>query len=407
MKLRPGTPEEAGMSPARVQHVKELARSWVEDGTHHALVVLVARRGLIVLHEAFGTLSPEPESPPLPLDAIFPFASVTKPVTAAAIMCLVEDGRVGLMRPVRDYYPEISAEGTDVVLVHHLLAHLSGWRDIDVETEFLRLLQEGVELPAPEPGQHPLHAGLPILMRTLPRASGPGEVMQYCNINYELLADLVRRVSGTPIERFARERIFEPLGMADSSYVLPPEHRERKVRRGEGMPVSPNLGPLNPGFDSEQFEGTPSGASGLHASARDIAVFAQMLLNGGTYDGQRVLSGASVQAMRRNQVPEGVPVIGELLGPDGKPITMSLFSGGYGYGLFPFLDTVTPYFNGGLASPSSFGHSGYGGIYFWADPERDLVGVYLSVARRNLEDDFTADWRADIFVDAVTATVED
>ncbi|MCH8066796.1 MAG: serine hydrolase [Chloroflexi bacterium] len=69
--------------------------------------------------------------------------------------------------------------------------------------------------------------------------------------------------------------------------------------------------------------------------------------------------------------------------------------------------TVTPYFNGGLASPSSFGHSGSGGIYFWADPERDLVGVYLSVARRNLEDEFTADWRADIFVDAVTAAVED
>ena len=407
MKLRPGTPEEAGMSPARVQHVKELARSWVEDGTHHALVVLVARRGLIVLHEAFGTLSPEPESPPLPLDAIFPLASVTKPVTAAATMCLVEDGRVGLMRPIRDYFPEISAEGTEEVLVHHLLTHLSGWRNIDAQTEIERLLKEGGEMPAPEPGQHPFHAGLASLMRTLPLACGPGEAMQYCNINYELLADLTRRVSGTPIERFARERIFEPLGMADSSYVLPPEHRERKVRRGEGMPVSPNLGPLNPGFDSEQFEGTPSGASGLHASARDIAVFAQMLLNGGTYDGQRVLSGASVQAMRRNQVPEGVPVIGELLGPDGKPITMSLFSGGYGYGLFPFLDTVTPYFNGGLASPSSFGHSGYGGIYFWADPERDLVGVYLSVARRNLEDDFTPDWRADIFVDAVTAAAED
>lgn len=406
MKLKPGTPEEAGMSPARVQHVKELARSWVDDGTHHALVVLVARRGLIVLHEAFGTLSPEPESPPLPLDAIFPLASATKPFTAAATMCLVEDGRVGLMRPVREYYPEISAEGTEEVLVHHLLTHLSGWRDLDAQPAVERLLQEG-GLPAPEPDQHPFHAGLASLMRTLPLACGPGEAMQYCMINYELLADLPRRVSGTPIERFARERIFEPLGMADSSYVLPPEHRERKVRRGEGMPGSEALGSVIPSFDSESFEGTPSGGSGMHASARDIAVFAQMLLNGGTYDGQRVLSGASVQAMRRNQVPEGVPSIWERLGPDGKPMTPGLFAGGYGYGLFPFLDTVTPYFNGGLASPSSFSHSGYGGIYFWADPERDLVGVYLSVARRNLEDDLTADWRADIFVDAVTAAVED
>ena len=98
MKLRTGTAEEAGMSPSRVQHVKELARSWVEDGTHPTLVVLVARRGIIVLHEAFGTLRPEPDSPPLSIDAIFPITSATKPITAAAIMCLVEDGRVGLAR---------------------------------------------------------------------------------------------------------------------------------------------------------------------------------------------------------------------------------------------------------------------------------------------------------------------
>ena len=230
--------------------------------------------------------------------------------------------------------------------------------------------------------------------------------MQYCDFNYELLADLVRRVGGTPIERFAQERIFEPLGMTDSSYVLPREHRERKVRRGEGMPGSLDLGPFSPGCDSERWEGQPWGANGVHSSAREIAVFAQMLMDGGTYDGRRVLSGGSVQAMRRNQVPEGVPVRWERLGPDGK-LVMIEFMGGYGYGLFPFLHDVTPYMNGGLASPSSFGHIGFGGSYFWADPERDLVGVYLSVVRRNLEDEPTADWRADIFVDAVTAAVED
>ena len=410
MKLRAGTAEEAGMSPARVQHVKELARSWVEDGTHPALVVLVARRGTIVLHEAFGTLTSEPDSPPLPLDAIFPMYSSTKPVTAAAVMCLVEDGRVGLMRPVRDYYPEIAAEGTEEVLIHHLLCHLSGWRNLDVMTEIQRLLREEVDLPAPEPGQHPDIAAVSYLTRGVPLACPPGEAMQYCNFNYELLADLVRRVGGTPIERFAQKRIFEPLGMTDSSYVLPREHRERKVRRGEGMPGSDDLGPFSPGCDSERWEGQPWGGNGVHSSARDIAVFAQMLMDGGTYDGRRVLSGASVQAMRRNQVPEGVPVRWERPGPDGK-LVMIDFMGGYGYGLFPFRHDVTPYMNGGLASPSSFGHLGFGGSYFWADPERDLVGVYLSVVRRNLEDVTsawpTADWRADIFVDAVTAAVED
>ena len=230
--------------------------------------------------------------------------------------------------------------------------------------------------------------------------------MQYCLVNYELLGDLVRRVSGTPLERFARERIFAPLGMRDSSYVLPPEHRERKVRRGEGMPGSDAVEPFFSGLDSERFDGQPWGFGGMHSTALDMAIFGQMLLNGGTYSGRRVLSSASVQAMRRNHVPEGVPVRVEVLGPDGRPVTFEL-SGGYGYGLFPFLHTVMPFYNGGLASPSSFGHAGSGGTYFWADPDRDLVGVYLSVARRNMDDATTPDWRADLFVDAVTAAVED
>src|SRR3990172_5232155 len=243
MKLRPGTPEEAGMSPTRVQHVKELARSWVEDGTHPALVVLVARRGVIALHEAFGTLRLERGSPPLPLDAIFPVTSVTKSITAAAVMVLVEEGRVGLMRPIREYIPEICAEGTEEVLVHHLLAHLSGWRDLDLAAPVLRFVPQGGELPPPGPRQHPDLAGMAHLLHSLPLACRPGEAMQYCLVNYELLGDLVRRVSGTPLERFARGRIFAPLGMTDSSYVLPPEHRERKARRGPGMPHAEDLGP--------------------------------------------------------------------------------------------------------------------------------------------------------------------
>jgi CubicO group peptidase (beta-lactamase class C family) len=395
------------MSPARVQHVKDLARSWVEDGTHPALVVLVARRGIIVLHEAFGRLRPEPDSPPLQVDAIFPAASMTKPVTAAAVMLLVEDGRIGLARRIRDYYPEISGEGTDEVLVHHLLTHLSGWRESDVAAEIERLAAQGGDPPTPESNQHPIVAGLLLVARHLPLACPTGRVGQYCNLNYEILSDLVRRVSGRPIERFAQERVFQPLRMTDSSYVLPPEHRERKVRRGQGMPASEDRGLFDVNFDSEWFEGLPSGAGGMHTTARDIAVFAQMLLNGGTYDGRRVLSRASVEAMRRNQVPEDTPVSFDFVGPDGKWDSVEFSGGAYGYGLYTFLGSVTPYYNGGLASPSSYGHAGFGGTCFWVDPERQLVGVYLSVLSRMLEDGFTADWRADLFSDAVTAAVDD
>jgi CubicO group peptidase (beta-lactamase class C family) len=98
--LRYGDPDEAGMSSNRVRHVARLAECWVEEGAAKALVVIAARRGIIVLHQAFGKLGPEPDAPNLPRDAIFPLASISKSLTAAAVLILVDQGRLGLNRPV-------------------------------------------------------------------------------------------------------------------------------------------------------------------------------------------------------------------------------------------------------------------------------------------------------------------
>src|SRR5262245_3166940 len=125
MKLRYGDPDEAGMSAQRVRHIAHLARSWVEQGITPALVVLAARRGIIVLHEAHGHLTPDDDSPSLPRDAVFPLTSISKPIAATAAMLLVEDGLLGLNRPVREYLPEFVGEGKDAVMVHHLLTHTS------------------------------------------------------------------------------------------------------------------------------------------------------------------------------------------------------------------------------------------------------------------------------------------
>jgi CubicO group peptidase (beta-lactamase class C family) len=406
-ELRYGTAQEAGVDPGRVEHIKALARGCVEDGVHPALVVLAARKGVIFLHEAYGRLRPG-EDTPLPKDAIFPIASATKPVTAALVMMLVEEGKVGLMRPVREYFPEISREGTDEVLVHHLLTHLSGWRVSDVGAEMLRVSQARPEMPSPGPGQHRDIAAYLHLAKGTPLAHRPGEAMQYCGLNFDLLGDLVRRASGQPIEAFAEERLFGPMGMNGASYVLPEAHRARKVRRAEGVIGSAFQSRFMAGIDSERFEGQPWGARGMHANARDLAVFAQLLLNNGIYDGRRILSRASVGAMRRNQVPPGIPVVWELAGPTGEPVDLAM-GGGYGYGLYTFESAApSPYINGGLASASSFGHAGAYGTYWWADPERDLIGVYLSVALGAVEDPTTGPlWRADLFVDAVTAAAED
>jgi len=101
-QLRYVDAEEAGILAGRVQHIRRLAAGWVEHGQAASLTMLVARRGIVVMHEAYGRLGPEPDAPPLPLDAVYPLASVTKPIMATCAMCLVEDGVLGLNRPVQE-----------------------------------------------------------------------------------------------------------------------------------------------------------------------------------------------------------------------------------------------------------------------------------------------------------------
>src|SRR5438132_13803352 len=117
MELRSGTADEAGLSSSGIDRVHELCATWAKDGIHPSLVVLVARRGVIALHEAYGSLGPEPDDPPLTKDAVFWLASNTKPITATALMLLVEDGLVGLTRPVQEYISEFTGEGKEQVCV--------------------------------------------------------------------------------------------------------------------------------------------------------------------------------------------------------------------------------------------------------------------------------------------------
>jgi CubicO group peptidase (beta-lactamase class C family) len=126
LKLRMGGPEEAGISSPRIDNVRSLAQEWVSEGIHPSLEILAARKGVVFLHEAYGRLGPEKDAPTLELGSIFPIASISKPITATAVMMLVEQGLLGLNRPVVDYLPEFQGEGKDHVLIRHLLTHTSG-----------------------------------------------------------------------------------------------------------------------------------------------------------------------------------------------------------------------------------------------------------------------------------------
>src|SRR5262245_19836120 len=219
--LKEGPPESVGMDPLRVTRLRELCSGWVKSGDTPSLVVLVARRGTIVLHEAFGVRHHEDTTPTLKPDSIFPIASLTKPMTAALVMCLVEDGLIGLNRPFIEYIPELDVpgvQGLEEARVADLLSHTSGIEDLQWATFINAAAAKSPDLPPPEAGQHSAINRRIRLAAGAPLARRPGSAMIYSNFGYHLLADIVRRVSGLPFWQFARSRLFEPLGIRDSGY---------------------------------------------------------------------------------------------------------------------------------------------------------------------------------------------
>jgi CubicO group peptidase (beta-lactamase class C family) len=405
-ELRVGAPEDVGMDSVRIGRLRELVGSWVENGDTPSVAVLVARRGVIVLHEAFGVLRHGDPTPTLKPDSIFPLTSCSKPLTAAAVMCLVDDGLIGLNRPFIDYVPELDVSDVEWLAearVADLLCHTSGFDDLLLGDFIAAAAQRSPELPPAAPGQHPVLNQRIRLAAGAPLARRPGTAMLYSNFGYNLLGNIVRRVSGLPYWQFVQSRLFEPLGMHDSYFMLPPELRERRVHRAPGMPATePN--PTYRGIDSPEIHELGLGAVGAASTAPDLAAFLQMLLNRGSYGGRQILSRASVAAMTRHQIGDSIPAIVPLF-RNGKRLYAEFHGGGYGYGLFIFGEGDRFMANGSLSSLSAFGHSGYGGAYMWADPEREVVGIYLSVSPRFVRD--MAATNSDLFQNAVNAAIID
>jgi CubicO group peptidase (beta-lactamase class C family) len=408
--LHEGSPESVGMDPARLERLKKRAASWVANGDTPSLCVLIARRGTIVLHEAFGVRRPEDTTPTLKRDSLTPIASCGKPLTAAAVMCLVEDGLIGLNRPFIEYIPELDVPGVqwlEEARVADLLCHTSGIDDVDTTSFIADAARRASDLPPPGPGQHPVLGRRIRLMAGAPLARRPGEAMIYSSIGYNLLGDIVRRVSGRPFWQFVHERIFAPLGMKDSYYVLPPELRDRRLLRAPGMPMTQPVPGVHGGINSPEYDEFDLGSGGTKTTALDLAIFLQMLLNRGAYGERRVLSPASVAAMTRHQVDLAIPWIMGMLSPTtGERVDIQFSGGGYGYGLYIFGsggDRWRP--NGALQSRSAFGHAGYASAYIWADPEYDLLGVYLGVAPRLAREMPVAPM--DLFQNAVNGAIID
>lgn len=385
MKLREGTPEEVGISSSRINHIIERGEQWVHEGIHPALVLLAARKGVIFIHKAFGKLTPSEDAPHLPLDAVFGLASLTKPITSTCAMVLVENGLLGLNRPVQEYIPEFVGEGKEQVMIHHLLTHTSGISDQIVDEMITKKIEDEIELPEMEETQHPrnhrsLHYGF-----EAPLSTRPGEVMVYNDFGIFLLAEVIRRLSSMSLESFATEWIFNPLGMRDTHYVVPKELQSRVVLRAEDGPAAH--------LNDVDLQERPEPASGAYGSAPDLAVFGQMFLNQGIYGETRVLSPATVVAMTRNQIR----------GIKARYFDEEFPEASWGLGWSVNADYKGEVYGEQLLSPSYYVHGGAGGVVLWIDPVQEIVGVFFSVLTQTLDDRPLLG--ADLFMNMVTAAV--
>ena len=370
MILRYGNPAEVGMCPERIKYTENMVSDWVSRGDIQAAGMLIARRGVIVSHKAFGKQCPEPDSQQLQLDTLFPVASITKSIVATCIMRLVEMGLLDLAHPVKRYVSEFIGEGKESVAIHHLMTHTSGMND-EVIGEHANKNYKTATIPKPDVNQHPgIHERL-FLGYDAPLWRKPGVSMRYCNYGYELLGDIVRRVSGFSLSDFASAQIFKPLGMKNTFLIVPDEYHNNVVRRQppEGCDIDWSSTPAN--------LKRPSAAGGLCTTTYDLAIFGQMFLNRGNYGNTRILSPITVDTMTRNHIP----------GVSAEYEDQVFKSACWGLG-WNVRETKMDD-SGNLRSPQSYDHGGWGGVRFLMDPEYEFLWVYLSVEGKFTKDLFS------------------
>ena len=337
-----------GVDPARLSRLDALVEASIAAGELPGAVVLVGRHGQVVYERAYGHRALDPAAEPMTIDTIFDLASLTKVVaTTTSVMMLVEEGRIRLDDRVASFIPEFGKHGKGDITIRHLLTHQSGLRpDLDLAVSWT-----GAD------------TAVALAVDEVPSAP-PGTRFVYSDINFFLLGDIVRRVSGLPLDEFARQRVFEPLGMRDTMFRPPDAVRSRVAPTERCTPFGwPCDGPgaeILRGVvhdPTARRMGGVAGHAGLFSTARDLARLCRMLLGGGALDGVRVLAPLTVAKMTSAASPPGEPNV---------------------RGLGWDIDSAYSSNRGELLPVGSFGHTGFTGTSLWIDPVTDTFVVFLS-----------------------------
>ena len=382
--LPSASPESLGFSSERLARIGPAIKGEIERGQYPGAVILLARKGHIVYFESAGQLDPA-TGKAMPKDAIFRLYSMTKPYTSVAAMMLVEEGRLRLTDPVSKYIPsfaklEVSVPMTDPatgnvrytnvatdreITIQDLLRHTSGlvYAGFTAHPKVKELyMKEGVDWKDVTPAEQIERLG------KVPLAHQPGTAFEY-GLSVDVLGRVIEVISGMPLGQFIQERIFVPLKMADSSFLVP---KEKLGRLAQPFAKDPATGsPINL-LDVTVPQKNDAGGAGSAGTAGDYVRFLQMMLNGGQLDGVRLLSPTTVKYMTSDHLGDikssGFvalpPAIGFGLGFAVRRET----------GLFEVTGTAGEYFWAGAA-----------GTGFYVDPKEQLICVLMTQAMPGMQ----------------------
>ena len=382
-------PETVGMCARRLERVGPAMQAYVDRGVYAGVSTLIARRGIVVHAGQFGWRDREEQSP-LTADTIFRHYSMTKPIVCTALMTLYEEGRFQLVDPLAKYIPDfgrvsvLGADGNLVdpvrpIFVRDLMTHSSGLTYHFLEDFPVSRMYARGKLLDP---QVPLGAAIADLAQ-YPLAFQPGSRFQY-SVGIDVAARLIEVVSGRPLGAFLQERLFEPLGMVDTGFGVPPEKRDRLAAM-YGRPdlidpaqTSPAVFALWRKGYNERIDVSATypvdapevfqrGGHGLFGTIGDYFRFAQMLASGGQLDGTRILGRKTLALMHANHLaPALMPI--EIAG-------LPLLGYGFGLGSRVLLDVAQ---SGAPGSVGEFGWSGAAKTHYWVDAQEGIVALFMT-----------------------------